>query len=181
MVKIIKQDEFITKTWSGGTTTELYIYPENGDYAKREFGYRISTATVETETSEFTELKGINRLIMSLDYPLSLKHNNDDYIDLDAFEVNRFKGDDKTISKGKVRDFNVMFTDDYDADMFVANKVVIDKKKFVILYAFDEPSTVIVDELSYELQIGDLMVIEDSKTIVKPNDSRIVVVKIKKK
>lgn len=180
MIKIIRKSEIKTKDWSGGTTTELYIYPENGDYAKRVFDYRISTATVETETSEFTELPGIHRLIMSLDNPLSLKHNENDDIHLKPFEVNRFKGDDKTVSRGKVTDFNVMFTDNYEADMFVADRFVIDKKDIVILYAFDDSSTILVDEKSYDLQKGDLMVAEN-RTIVKTSDTHIIVVKMKKK
>ena len=44
---------FITSTWAGGTTTQLYLYPENGSYANRDFLFRISSATVDLEESGF--------------------------------------------------------------------------------------------------------------------------------
>ena len=44
-VEVIKQQQCSTSVWSGGTTTQLYIYPE-GLTVKDEFLFRISSATV---------------------------------------------------------------------------------------------------------------------------------------
>ncbi|MDR1705524.1 MAG: HutD family protein [Clostridiales bacterium] len=53
-------------TWTGGTTTELAVYPKESVYADRNFSVRVSTATVELEKSVFTALPGFTRLIMPL-------------------------------------------------------------------------------------------------------------------
>ena len=39
--------------WSGGTTTELYLYPPDGSYRERRFKIRLSTAVCRDETSVF--------------------------------------------------------------------------------------------------------------------------------
>ncbi len=39
MIEIIKSDAFKKSTWSGGTTTQLYIYPQNADYQKIQNKY----------------------------------------------------------------------------------------------------------------------------------------------
>ena len=45
---------FPTSKWSGGETTELYIYPADYQYKKRDFLFRISRATIPKEKSIFT-------------------------------------------------------------------------------------------------------------------------------
>ena len=61
MLKLTPAD-FVTSTWSGGTTTQLAIAPEGAVYAERSFLWRVSSATVELETSDFTPLPDYNRL-----------------------------------------------------------------------------------------------------------------------
>ena len=53
--------DYRTSCWSGGTTTEIFIWPEDADYAARRFAVRISSATVELEESDFTALPGVTR------------------------------------------------------------------------------------------------------------------------
>ena len=66
--------DFKNTNWSGGTTTQLYIYPPTADYAKRNFKFRLSTAKVEAEKSDFTSLPGISRQLMILDGDLTITH-----------------------------------------------------------------------------------------------------------
>lgn len=54
--------EFNISRWSGGTTTELFIWPHGASYAERRFGIRISTATVDIAQSTFTKLPRRNAL-----------------------------------------------------------------------------------------------------------------------
>ena len=49
-----KAEDFVTSKWSGGSTTELYIYPPQAVYREGNFKCRISSATVEVEKSDFT-------------------------------------------------------------------------------------------------------------------------------
>jgi uncharacterized protein len=106
--KIINSADQITKLWSGGTTTQLFIWPQDADYAKRNFLFRLSTATVETETSEFTQLPGIFRKIMILEGETRLEHEGYHSKTLKAFEQDAFEGDWKTLSFGSCTDFNLM-------------------------------------------------------------------------
>jgi len=86
MIKHILKEQLETKTWSGGTTTELFIFPEGGDYKSLNFDYRISTASVDVETSKFSSLPGVKRLIMSLTGSLELTHEGQHTVLLDPFD-----------------------------------------------------------------------------------------------
>ena len=53
--------QYITTAWSGGTTTQLAIAPEGAVYADRKFLWRLSSAQVELEHSDFTPLPDYDR------------------------------------------------------------------------------------------------------------------------
>lgn len=110
MITIIKKKDLVTKDWSGGTTTQLYIYPENSSYENRDFIFRISTASVDVEESTFTKLPGISRCIMVLDGEMTLSHKTKHTVNLKKFQTDSFSGDWETTSYGKVIDFNLMTT-----------------------------------------------------------------------
>lgn len=113
---ILKKENQKMNTWSGGTTTELMIWPLGASYSDRQFDFRISTACVEDAHSLFTSLPGVNRLIMSLNNPLTLIHNNEE-VKLKAFDVFQFDGGLKTESFGCVVDFNIMTSHNYQGSM----------------------------------------------------------------
>jgi uncharacterized protein len=52
-MKIIKWDDCKLSKWSGGETREYVIYPGVSNVADRNFDIRISSATVELESSTF--------------------------------------------------------------------------------------------------------------------------------
>ncbi len=104
---ILKHEQKIT-LWAGGKTTELFIYPEGSSYAERNFQFRISTATIETETSEFTRLPGFKRHLMILEGTLNINHKHHHQKLLNQFDVDEFMGDWETTAEGKVTDFNLM-------------------------------------------------------------------------
>jgi len=105
---IITSQYFQPVAWSGGTTTELFIFPLTSDYQKRNFQFRLSTATVETDKSDFTTLFGISRKLMILNGKITLNHRDYDSRQLSKFDVAEFEGDWKTTSIGKCTDFNLM-------------------------------------------------------------------------
>ena len=47
LIERISAQRFSTSKWSGGSTTELFIWPKDASYAERRFNIRISTATVD--------------------------------------------------------------------------------------------------------------------------------------
>ena len=50
-INIKGPEEYTVSQWAGGATTQLYIYPEHADYSRRDFIFRLSSATVECERS----------------------------------------------------------------------------------------------------------------------------------
>jgi uncharacterized protein len=97
-----------TIAWANGTSTELFIFPENGDFLTRDFLFRISTATVEAETSTFSFFEGVERTLMILEGKLTLDHVGRYTKELKTFDQDNFSGEWDTKSKGKVKDFNLM-------------------------------------------------------------------------
>lgn len=169
-MKSIRKDEHKTSNWSGGTTTQLYIYPENACYDKRDFLFRISSAKVEVEESVFTHLPGINREIMIIDGELQLEHEGYYDINLSRFDKDRFSGDWTTKSYGKVTDFNLMMNEGCDGNLeyievkkdSIANielyKNEIYNNMASILYCVLGKVSIYLEE-SIDLCDGDLLVV----------------------
>lgn len=109
-VKIIRNKEQQTTGWSGGTTTEVSIYPADAVYRRHNFLWRLSSARVDVDESTFTTLPGISRVLMVIDGVLALRHEGHHSVQLQPFEQDRFSGDWQTTSTGKVRDFNLMMS-----------------------------------------------------------------------
>ena len=114
MLKItdIAQNAMRTARWSGGTTSEIFLYPRTASYAERNFIFRISTARVELDESDFTPLAGFERLIAAVDGELLLLHDEDGAERRVLLEprrsVHRFDGGTKTRSIGRARDLNLI-------------------------------------------------------------------------
>ena len=107
-VKKIGRDACRVSSWSGGTTTELSIAPENGDYQSRDFLWRLSSATVELEESVFTPLPDFDRIILTLEGEMDICHDGGSWIHLEELSPHRFDGASETRSRGRVTDFNLM-------------------------------------------------------------------------
>lgn len=105
---ITRSDHYKTSKWQGGKTTELFIYPPDGDYQKRDFQIRLSTATVEAEKSDFTTLAGFHRKLMILSGKITIVHEDHYSRQLGKFQVDDFDGAWKTSSVGTCTDFNLM-------------------------------------------------------------------------
>lgn len=112
-IGLVKKSQYKTTEWSGGTTTELLIYPGDSKYSDRSFKWRISSAKVEAPESVFTNLPGIARHIMIIDGKIDLEHENRYKKTLGPFEQDSFMGDWRTKSYGKATDFNLMLTEGF--------------------------------------------------------------------
>lgn len=108
--KVIRRGQYKTTNWSGGTTTELFIFPPGSEYKNRNFTWRLSSASVQTESSTFTSLPGISRIIMVLEGSLQLEHKNYHSAKLGPFDQDSFEGEWVTESYGKAIDFNLMMS-----------------------------------------------------------------------
>lgn len=106
--KLLNPAQYVTSRWSGGTTTQLAIYPETAVYAGREFLWRLSSAKVEQATSVFTPLPDYHRFITVLRGTLDLKVGHEERMPLRHLEVRAFSGGDRVESWGICTDFNLM-------------------------------------------------------------------------
>lgn len=118
MIKIAKE-AFAVSKWSGGTTTQLFISPENAELGRRNFDMRISSASFTTTSSKFSDFSGYTRFILPLKGTLSIRHPNREKVTLSPYEVYRFDGGAETDSENSIDciDFNLIVKRETDADL----------------------------------------------------------------
>lgn len=109
---LVTREQFLSTAWSGGTTTQLAIAPEGAVYADRDFLWRLSSAKVETDHSDFTLLPDYNRLISMVDGDLDLKIGAGERFSLQPLAVCAFDGGTPVESWGRCTDFNLMLRKD---------------------------------------------------------------------
>lgn len=107
ITKITSAEQMVSR-WSGGTTTQLAIFPPQAVYADRDFLWRLSSAVVELPESDFTPLPDYDRILLILDGELTLSHDGGEEYTLHTLEQTRFDGASHTYSRGQVTDFNLM-------------------------------------------------------------------------
>lgn len=109
---LLTKEDYVTTSWSGGTTTQLAIAPEGAVYADRDFLWRLSSAGVELEHSDFTPLPDYNRLIATLKGGLDMKVGEGERFSLVPYQVYSFDGGVPVESWGQCTDFNLMLRKD---------------------------------------------------------------------
>lgn len=183
-MKIIKATDIKTSDWSGGTTSELFIYPENSDYKSLNFAFRLSRATIEVEESIFTPLTGVKRKLMLLDGELELIHEGQHSKKLKPLQFDTFSGNWNTKSIGKASDFNLMMLGDTEGNF----SVIKAKKKQFHSYKITNGFTVFYVNnggLTFDdttISAGELLIFEtDQENSFKfnlPAGSDVIVVRI---
>ena len=108
LLQFLTPADYVTTAWSGGTTTQLAIEPAGARYADRDFLWRISSAKVELEESDFTALPDYRRFISTLRGDMTLSHNGGPELKLRPGDIHCFDGGDRTHSWGRCTDFNLM-------------------------------------------------------------------------
>ena len=108
-ISVKKEKDCKVVNWANGTSTELFVFPADGNFQTRDFTFRISTATVEAEETTFSDFSSLTRILMILEGNITLIHEDRYAKELKPFDQDTFDGSWPTKSKGKVRDFNVMF------------------------------------------------------------------------
>lgn len=156
--RVTRRDAFTASVWSGGKTTELYIFPADGSYAERRFAVRVSSATVELEESTFTALPGFRRRIMPLQGQLHLCHENRYDVALAPYAVDTFDGGWSTRSVGRCTDFNVMTAEGWDSSLQTAQAPgAYPCAAITGLYALAAVTVTLPDGQSISLESGDLL------------------------
>lgn len=166
----LKSGSFTTTKWSGGSTTKLFIYPSTSDYKALDFDFRLSSANIESEKSDFTRLPGVSRKIMVLDGEIEITHLNHYRKNLKKFDIDSFQGEWETTSFGQCTDFNLMTTGHTSGDIEAilipklgqAEINLNDRWNWLFIYAFNGLSIILADHNTYLLEKGDLFILEKS-------------------
>ena len=115
LLDLIPQSSNETKQWSGGITKQILIDPNGALFRQNNFRLRISQADVEVEESDFSYMEGIQRAFILLQatspsrkFELSIGKNIK-FQEIKPFNVYSFSGEDPVKSRGKCKDFNVLF------------------------------------------------------------------------
>jgi len=161
--KYIPASEQVSSRWSGGSTTQLYIYPEDADYKIRNFQFRLSSAKVEVEESVFASLPGIQRHLMVLDGELDIAHKGHHRAVLKPFDADFFRGDWETQARGCVTDFNLMLSANTKGQLKAVNleaqqNYLIDSEgyRFVAIYLWK--GRLGVEQCELRMAQGDFLI-----------------------
>ena len=162
-ITLLKSNDFQVSDWSGGKTKQLYLSPPTGHYGKRDFDYRLSTATVEAAESEFSDLSGFHRILMSLDHTLHL-HNasRQEETVLAPFTPYFFEGSDSITSRGTCTDFNLIYSDHYQGQMLAIShgQELSQDEAIQFIYALSDLMVTGTDLPSLNLETGQLLIVE---------------------
>jgi environmental stress-induced protein Ves len=189
-ISILSPQHFITSQWSGGSSTQLYIFPAYATYTEQNFELRLSTAKVEVAKSTFTALPGIYRKLMILEGEINMVHEGQYTKHLKPFDVDSFSGDWKTSSIGTCTDFNVMTKGSKQSQLYYLAKEATSNYKLkpkntsnkLFLYATYGTIHIQLINENYILEKGNLLVIENdsvpSISLHSVEDFGLVVVEI---
>lgn len=146
--------------WSGGLTYEYMIYPKTANYADRDFVFRISSATIEKEPSEFTKFMGYYRYLVMLDNCLDIEINKEKKV-YEKYEIMEFNSDDEVTSYTKGIDFNWMVSEKIPHHKLkITNNNQNCNAEIQFLFSLDR-TTIKINENCYDLEPYDLLVIEN--------------------
>ena len=162
-ISLLRANDFQVSDWSGGKTKQLYLSPTTGHYSKREFDYRLSTATVELAESQFSDLSGFHRILMSLDHTLHL-HNasRQEETVLAPFTPYFFEGSDSITSRGTCTDFNLIYSDHYQGQMLaISDGQELSRDEAIqFIYALSDLMVTGTGLPSLNLETGQLLIVE---------------------
>ncbi|MEE9364165.1 MAG: HutD family protein [Cellulophaga sp.] len=167
-IKVLLSNQFTTTNWTGGTTTEFYISPNNSEYKKLNFDFRLSMAQVLSKESIFTPLKGISRKLMVLEGEIVLTHNNEKETPLKSFEVDTFDGGWTTSCIGSCTDFNLMTSDNTSGEL---TALQIEEEKsleykfdanlnFLCFYNYCGSVSITINSIKKTVEQGAMLIIE---------------------
>ena len=162
-ITLLRANDFQVSDWSGGKTKQLYLSPTTGHYGKRDFDYRLSTATVELAESQFSDLSGFHRILMSLDHTLHL-HNasRQEETVLAPFTPYVFEGSDDITSRGTCTDFNLIYSDHYQGQMIaISDGQELSRDEAIqFIYALGDLTVTGTDLPALNLETGQLLIVE---------------------
>jgi len=182
---LTRKSELSVSNWSGGSTTQLFLYPSGSSYAARDFQVRISSATVDQTPSGFTSLPGYHRVLMPLSAPLKLVFENQGEADIKPFESAEFEGEWNTVSHGLCTDIGIMLAAGWQGSLkAVRGGTYKCAAGFAGVYALADGVKARFAEKDHALMQGDFLLLELEETgtleLTAPNENAAVFIQVLK-
>lgn len=173
-IQIFSKKDFVINKWSGGQTTQFFIYPTDSKLENRNFIFRVSSATFTTTSSVFSDFSGYQRYILAMNGRLSVSHEGLYSRDLAPYEVEYFNGDYNISSTNSLdcRDFNLIVKKDMQCNLVVAKEkydYIPKKNGKIILFSLSDYSIDILDKTKESKSISSeqLAVLDERDDIYK--------------
>ena len=147
----------------GGKDKTALSFPANWPLWQAEFDYRLSTATVELAESQFSDLSGFHRILMSLDHKLHLHNaNRQEEAVLAPFTPYAFEGSDSITSRGTCTDFNLIYSDHYQGQMIAISdkQELVRDEEIQFIYALGDLTVAGTNLPSLNLEAEQLLIVE---------------------
>ncbi|TNE72248.1 MAG: hypothetical protein EP333_07965 [Bacteroidetes bacterium] len=170
--------------WSGGKTTELFIFPKNAEFQSGNFDFRISTATVEIEQSSYTPFPGFIRDLLVIEGEITLQHDSPEKHSIRRGESYQFTGDRHTYCVGLATNFNIIHKPqikcrelklhEYSDEKIISHQLQKDQ----IFFLFVQRGMVLVLDQEQELKVNEKMLIfistEKNIKIILPSETSVI-------
>lgn len=172
VVRVLSQKEYAVSYWSGGTTSQVMIWPPESEFKKHEFLWRISLATMEAADSSFTKFDGFHRILHLLDGESRLSFaDGRNYILHPGDEVS-FYGEDNIKSSGKAGDLNLIMADGVWGEMRSLRSEIRDWNWFHSIPIGGKSGRwcCILYLLSGEMEVGNAIAGKGDCVVISPED-----------
>ncbi len=172
--QVISVKNAVVNKWSGGTTSELYIYPIKSRFSKRNFDFRVSLATVASTPSQFTPLANIKRTTLILEGELTLQHEGHHSTNLRRLDQDSYDGGWETSSVGQSTNFNVMTRGPVQT-VVTTHQLEQDEQ---LACPVDEKLCIYLHKGRIAIIIfNDATILESGQLFIVPDDAPLVIVK----
>ena len=187
--KIVQPEDFVVTEWSGGNTTQFFIYPEGSSLAKRDFDWRISSASFTGSSSQFSDFSGYQRYILALQGELFVDHENLYKRTLFPYDVEYFYGKWTTKSNNSLDciDFNFIVKEDLHANLAILKEddLYAPKRKGKLILYSKESCIIQISETqesTMNLDAENLLIIDEDDILncikVIQSDSPVVICEV---
>lgn len=189
-IAVINEGTAVVSQWAGGKSSQYFIYPENSNYASRDFKFRISKAvSFSDEEAKYTMLENYTRHLIMLEGTARVYHKGHYDLTMEPYkDIDIFDGGWESSAEGMVTDFNLMVSKDCFGRMSVIDEDCAAQNDWCVqcgrpyfctaFYCGNGHAVFKLDSETIRAEAGDLVVFEDIpqdfKVHVSLSSSRLV-------
>lgn len=170
-IEKISLNDINESKWSGGTTSEYFIYPNGTSVQAQNFDFRISTACIDVQASTFTKFPNHDRILLILEGETEIIHRDKYSKQLKEFDLEYFSGnyDTSSSSKAKVKDFNLIYDAKYSANVEVLNGELnfsgtIQQKQWMFIFNYSGELEVQYSNEFYTIESSEMLILSNENS-----------------